>query len=240
MFAAVRSDIEGHVRTVLESTPSVADRLQRATREEKWVRNGRRAQLFPHAIRPGLGAGRRRGIRQGPDYRAGHQRRIHRRRSAHHRAGRRLVRTTLTRRRAHRLSNKPGPAGQADVRVHLSAGDARTTTTAPAAPVRRTARQSGRHQPVLCRHHRFLPASDVHASRQPRADLRGCRSANVGVKRRSSRGAAIVLAQPRLAQARRRATAAHNGGPIGTTRSRVQRPARPCNQRDPPHLYGTT
>jgi 2-polyprenyl-6-methoxyphenol hydroxylase-like FAD-dependent oxidoreductase len=36
-FQEIRADIEGHVRKVLESTPSVADRLQRATREEKWV-----------------------------------------------------------------------------------------------------------------------------------------------------------------------------------------------------------
>jgi 2-polyprenyl-6-methoxyphenol hydroxylase-like FAD-dependent oxidoreductase len=36
-FHEVRTDIEGHVRKVLESTPTVADRLQRAKREEKWV-----------------------------------------------------------------------------------------------------------------------------------------------------------------------------------------------------------
>ena len=36
-FHEVRSDIEGSVRKVLELTPTVADRLQRATREEKWV-----------------------------------------------------------------------------------------------------------------------------------------------------------------------------------------------------------
>ena len=36
-FHEVRTDIEGHVRKVLESTPTVADRLQRATREEKWI-----------------------------------------------------------------------------------------------------------------------------------------------------------------------------------------------------------
>src|SRR4029453_18099914 len=36
-FQKIRTDIEGHVRKVLESTPTVADRLQRATREEKWI-----------------------------------------------------------------------------------------------------------------------------------------------------------------------------------------------------------
>jgi len=36
-FAEVRSDIEGHVRKVHESAPSVADRLRSARREERWV-----------------------------------------------------------------------------------------------------------------------------------------------------------------------------------------------------------
>ena len=36
-FHEVRTDVEGHVRKVLESTPTVADRLQRAKREEKWI-----------------------------------------------------------------------------------------------------------------------------------------------------------------------------------------------------------
>jgi 2-polyprenyl-6-methoxyphenol hydroxylase-like FAD-dependent oxidoreductase len=35
-FEEVRADIEGHVSRVLESTPSVAERRQAATREEKW------------------------------------------------------------------------------------------------------------------------------------------------------------------------------------------------------------
>ena len=36
-FHEIRADIDGHVRKVLESTPTVADRLQRARREEKWT-----------------------------------------------------------------------------------------------------------------------------------------------------------------------------------------------------------
>jgi 2-polyprenyl-6-methoxyphenol hydroxylase-like FAD-dependent oxidoreductase len=36
-FQEVRTDVEGHVRKVLESTPTVAERMQRARREEKWV-----------------------------------------------------------------------------------------------------------------------------------------------------------------------------------------------------------
>jgi 2-polyprenyl-6-methoxyphenol hydroxylase-like FAD-dependent oxidoreductase len=36
-FEEVRSDVEGHVKKVHESTPTVADRLRRARREERWV-----------------------------------------------------------------------------------------------------------------------------------------------------------------------------------------------------------
>jgi 2-polyprenyl-6-methoxyphenol hydroxylase-like FAD-dependent oxidoreductase len=36
-FQEIRTDVEGHFRRVLESTPSVADRLLRARREAKWV-----------------------------------------------------------------------------------------------------------------------------------------------------------------------------------------------------------
>jgi 2-polyprenyl-6-methoxyphenol hydroxylase-like FAD-dependent oxidoreductase len=36
-FHEIRSDIEGHVWKVVESMPSVAERLRRARREEKWV-----------------------------------------------------------------------------------------------------------------------------------------------------------------------------------------------------------
>jgi 2-polyprenyl-6-methoxyphenol hydroxylase-like FAD-dependent oxidoreductase len=35
-FQEIRTDLEGHVRRVLESTPTVADRLESARREEKW------------------------------------------------------------------------------------------------------------------------------------------------------------------------------------------------------------
>jgi 2-polyprenyl-6-methoxyphenol hydroxylase-like FAD-dependent oxidoreductase len=36
LFYEVRSDIEGHVRTALRSTPTVADRLQHAQQEDRW------------------------------------------------------------------------------------------------------------------------------------------------------------------------------------------------------------
>jgi 2-polyprenyl-6-methoxyphenol hydroxylase-like FAD-dependent oxidoreductase len=70
-FEEIRTDIEGHVRKVLESTPSVADRLQ-------GVRDGWRPQLLPSAVRSGLGARWRCRIRQGSDHGAGDQRRLHR------------------------------------------------------------------------------------------------------------------------------------------------------------------
>jgi 2-polyprenyl-6-methoxyphenol hydroxylase-like FAD-dependent oxidoreductase len=52
-FNDVRSDIEGHVRKVLGSTPSVADRLQHATREEKWVGTAGVANYFRKPYGPG-------------------------------------------------------------------------------------------------------------------------------------------------------------------------------------------
>ena len=52
-FTEVRADIEGHVRKVHESTPSVADRLQRARREEKWVGTAGVANYFRKPYGPG-------------------------------------------------------------------------------------------------------------------------------------------------------------------------------------------
>lgn len=52
-FHEVRSDIEGHVRKVHESAPSVADRLQRAKREEKWVGTAGVANYFRKPYGPG-------------------------------------------------------------------------------------------------------------------------------------------------------------------------------------------
>ncbi len=107
------------------------------------VRDGRRPQLFPSAVRSGLGARRRRGIQQGSDYSAGDQRRIHRCRGTDHGAGRWLVGAAPARRRARRVSSEPRPARQADVRLHLPVGDVGTATAAHAAALCRAARQSG-------------------------------------------------------------------------------------------------
>jgi 2-polyprenyl-6-methoxyphenol hydroxylase-like FAD-dependent oxidoreductase len=52
-FPEIRADIEGHVRKALESTPSVADRLSGARREEKWVGTAGVANYFRHPFGPG-------------------------------------------------------------------------------------------------------------------------------------------------------------------------------------------
>jgi 2-polyprenyl-6-methoxyphenol hydroxylase-like FAD-dependent oxidoreductase len=52
-FHEVRTDVEGQVRKALESTPGVADRLQRATREEKWIGIAGVPNYFRQAFGPG-------------------------------------------------------------------------------------------------------------------------------------------------------------------------------------------
>jgi 2-polyprenyl-6-methoxyphenol hydroxylase-like FAD-dependent oxidoreductase len=52
-FREIRTDIEGHVWKALESTPSVADRLQRATREEKWLGTAGVRNYFRQPFGPG-------------------------------------------------------------------------------------------------------------------------------------------------------------------------------------------
>ncbi len=52
-FHEIRADIEGHVLKAMESTPSVAARLQRATREEKWVGTAGVPNYFRQAFGPG-------------------------------------------------------------------------------------------------------------------------------------------------------------------------------------------
>jgi 2-polyprenyl-6-methoxyphenol hydroxylase-like FAD-dependent oxidoreductase len=52
-FQEIRSDIEGHVRKVHESTPSVADRLRRARREDRWVGTAGVPNYFRKPYGPG-------------------------------------------------------------------------------------------------------------------------------------------------------------------------------------------
>jgi len=52
-FQEVRSDIEGHVKKVHESTPGVAERLRRARREEDWVGTAGVPNYFRKPYGPG-------------------------------------------------------------------------------------------------------------------------------------------------------------------------------------------
>jgi 2-polyprenyl-6-methoxyphenol hydroxylase-like FAD-dependent oxidoreductase len=52
-FQEIRADVEGHVRKVLESTPTVADRLLDATREEKWIGTAGVPNYFRRPFGPG-------------------------------------------------------------------------------------------------------------------------------------------------------------------------------------------
>jgi 2-polyprenyl-6-methoxyphenol hydroxylase-like FAD-dependent oxidoreductase len=52
-FQEIRTDIEGHVRKALESTPSVADRLRSAKREERWAGTAGVPNYFRQPFGPG-------------------------------------------------------------------------------------------------------------------------------------------------------------------------------------------
>jgi 2-polyprenyl-6-methoxyphenol hydroxylase-like FAD-dependent oxidoreductase len=52
-FPEIRADVEGHMRRVQETAPSVADRMTRARREEKWVGTAGVPNYFRQAHGPG-------------------------------------------------------------------------------------------------------------------------------------------------------------------------------------------
>jgi 2-polyprenyl-6-methoxyphenol hydroxylase-like FAD-dependent oxidoreductase len=52
-FDEVRRDIDGHIRKVHQSIPSIVDRLPRARREEKWVGTAGVANYFRKPYGPG-------------------------------------------------------------------------------------------------------------------------------------------------------------------------------------------
>ena len=52
-FQEIRADIDGHFRNAVQSTPTVADRLQRAKREEKWVGTAGIPNYFRQPFGPG-------------------------------------------------------------------------------------------------------------------------------------------------------------------------------------------
>ena len=107
---AYRADIEGNFFATLELAPEFAARVRAARRAEPLRRRLGR-ELLPQAVRAGLGAGRRRRIHQGPDHRAGHQRRLPRRGAVQPRRRRMAVRRTVLRRRDVGLPARPGTLG---------------------------------------------------------------------------------------------------------------------------------
>ena len=112
--------------------------------------------------------------RQGPDHRAGHKRRLHRCGEPDGSARRRLQRASSAGGCTGAVSLHPRSASKAD------AGFTRQLATLEPAPppmraaaVRRAARQSGGHEPVLFSSNWLDPATSVHEPGQHRANHRG-------------------------------------------------------------------
>ena len=123
---AYKADVEANYLKTLELAPEFAERVRGATRDERFA-GGAGAQLLPQAVRPGLGARRRRRLQQGPDHRPGDQRRVPRRRAVRRRPRRR--RSPATRSFDDAMAELPADPRRpraADLRVHHAAGDARS------------------------------------------------------------------------------------------------------------------
>ena len=82
------------------SLPEFAERVRGGHAGVEVRRLGRAARLLPQALRPGLGAARRRRLPQEPDHGDGHQRRLSRRRARGQRRGRCALRGAARTRRA--------------------------------------------------------------------------------------------------------------------------------------------
>ena len=95
--SAYKADVEANYLKTLELAPEFAERVRGAKREERFY-GGSVPNFFRKPFGPGLGAGRRRRLQQGPDHRAGHQRRVPRRRAVLDRARRGVHRRPLVRR----------------------------------------------------------------------------------------------------------------------------------------------
>ena len=141
-FEANKKDVEGNFLKMFDLAPEFAERVRGAKREAPLRRRGR-AELLPQAVRPRLGAGRRRRLQQGPDHRAGDQRRLPRRRALRDRARPGVHRRPSVRRRDGRLPARARRARAADVRVHVPARDAGAAAARDAAAARRGPRQPG-------------------------------------------------------------------------------------------------
>jgi hypothetical protein len=64
---------------MMELAPGFAERVRSARRESRFIGSADPARVRPQALRPWLGAGRRRRLSQEPDHRDGNHRRISRR-----------------------------------------------------------------------------------------------------------------------------------------------------------------
>ena len=113
-FAANKADLQGNYLRTLALAPDTRRSARRRHPGEP-DRRIRRAQLLPQALRPGLGAGRRRRLQPGLHHRTRDLRRVPRRRPVRNRGRRLVVRRTRAGRRDERLSADPRRPGHADV-----------------------------------------------------------------------------------------------------------------------------
>ena len=92
-----RSDVEGNYLKMFDLAPEFAERIRGAKREARFRGTAVR-ELLPQALRPGLGAGRRRRLQQGLHHGPGDHRRVPGRRAVRDRVGRVTHRSSLLRR----------------------------------------------------------------------------------------------------------------------------------------------
>ena len=95
LFDDYHHNVESTYFSLFDSAPEFAERIRGANARSALHRHRRSAELLPQAVRPRLGARRRRGLPQGPAHRVRHHRRVPRRR-----APRRRARSVVQRRRA--------------------------------------------------------------------------------------------------------------------------------------------
>ena len=96
-----------HFLATVELAPEFAERVHARHARVEVRRLGRAARLLPQAVRPRLGARRRRRLPQEPDHGDGHQRRLPRRRAAGRRPRRRASRAALVRRGDGATTSRP-------------------------------------------------------------------------------------------------------------------------------------
>ena len=116
-FEANRNDVEAQ----LPGNHRPGARLRRASPRRNpggALRRRGRPRVFPQAVRPRLGTRRRCGLQQGLHHRAGHQRRLPRRRALRGRPGSGVLRNTQFRGRAGRVPVDARRARARDVRAH--------------------------------------------------------------------------------------------------------------------------